>query len=48
MVPTGAGEGTWGEGVRWYTVVVALTRLSVKEIRRRHLLELAMAAGVRE
>ena len=47
-MPTGAGDGSWGDGVRWRTADGAMTRLSVKEVSRRCLLELAMAAGVME
>ena len=47
-MPTGAGDGSWGDGVRWRTADGALTRLSVNEISRRRLLELAMGAGVME
>ena len=34
--------------MRWRTAEGALTRPSVNEVSRRHLLELAMAAEVRE
>ena len=34
--------------MRWRTVDGAMTRLSVNEVSRRRLLELAMAAGVME
>ena len=34
--------------MRWRTADGAMTRLSVIEVSRRHLLELAMAAGVME
>ena len=47
-MPTGAGDGSWGDGVRWRTAEGAMTRLSVNEISRRRLLELALAAGVME
>ena len=47
-MPTGAGDGSWGEGVRWRTADGAMTRLSVNEVSRMPLLELAMAAGVME
>ena len=47
-MPTGAGDGSWGEGVRWRTADGAMTRLSVNELSRMRLLELAMAAGVKE
>ena len=47
-MPTGAGDGSWGEGVRWRTADGAMTRLSVNEVSRMRLLELAMAAGVIE
>ena len=47
-MPTGAGDGSWGEGVRWRTADGAMTRLSVNEVSRRRLLELAMAAWVME
>ena len=46
--PTGAGDGSWGDGVRWRTADGALTRLSVNEVSRRRPMELAMAAGVME
>ena len=36
------------DGVRWRTADGAMTRLSVNEVSRRRLLELAMAAGVME
>ena len=45
-VPTGAGEGSSGVGVRLSTADGAITRLSVNKVSRRRLLELAMAAGV--
>ena len=45
-MPTGAGDGSWGDGVRWRTADGAMTRLSVNEVSRMRLLELAMAAGV--
>ena len=35
-------------GVRWRTADGAMTKLSVNDVRRRRLLELAMAAGVME
>ena len=49
--PTGAGDGSWGdgvrcEGVRWCTAGGAMTQVGVNEVSRRRLLELAMAAGV--
>ena len=47
-MPTGAGDGSWGDGVRWRTADGAMTRLSVNDVSRRRLLELAMAAGVWE
>ena len=47
-MPTGAGDGSWGEGVRWRTANGAMTRLSVNEVSKRRLLELAMTAGVKE
>ena len=37
-----------GEGVHWRAAVGALTCPSVNEVSKRRLLELAMAAGVRE
>ena len=37
-----------GHEVRWRTPDGAMTRLSVNEVSRRRLLELAMAAGVME
>ena len=45
---TGAGDGIWGVGVRSRTADGAMTRLSVNEVSRRRLLELAMAAGLWE
>ena len=47
-MPTGAGDGSWGDGVRWCTADGAMTGLSVNGISRRRLLELAMACGVME
>ena len=47
-MPTGAGDGSWGEGVRWRTADGAITRLSVNKVSRRRPMELAMAAGVME
>ena len=35
-------------GVRWRTADGAMTKLSVNEVKRRRLLELALAAGVME
>ena len=34
--------------MRWRTAAGGMTRLLVNEVRRRHLMELAMAAGVME
>ena len=48
MVPTGAGKGSSGVGVRWCTAGGAVTQVSVKEVSRRRLLELAMASRVWE
>ena len=45
---TGAGDGSWGDGVRWRTADGAMSRLSVNEVVRRRLLKLAMAAGMME
>ena len=47
-MPTGAGDGSWGEGVRCRAAVGALTCPSVIEVSKRHLLEPALAAGLRE
>ena len=47
-MPTGAGDGSWVEGVRCRAAVGALTCLSVIEVSKRRLLELAFVAGVRE
>ena len=47
-MPTGAGDGSWGDGVRWRTADGAMTKLSVNEVSRRRLLELALAAGLME
>ena len=47
-MPTGAGDGSWGVGVRWRTADGAMARLGVNEVSRRRQLELAMAAGVWE
>ena len=41
-------RGSWGDGVCWRTADGAMTRLSVNEVSRRRLLELATAAGVME
>ena len=46
-MPTGAGDGSWGEGVRWRTADGAMTRLSVNKVSKRRLMELAIAAGSR-
>ena len=35
-------------GVLWHTADIAVTRPSVNEVKRRYLLELAMATGGRE
>ena len=43
--PTGAGDGSWGDGERWRTADGAMTRLRDNYVSRRRLLELAMAAG---
>ena len=45
-MPTGAGSGTSYKGVLWHTADIALTRSNVNEVKKRCLLELAMAAGV--
>ena len=47
-MPTGAGDGSWRDGVRWRTADGAMTRLSANDVSRRRLLELAMATGVWE
>ena len=47
-MPTGAGDGSWGDGVRWRTADGAMRKLSVNEVSRRRLLELALAAGLME
>ena len=47
-MPTGAGDGSWGDGVRGRSADGAMTGLSVNKVSRRRLLELAMAAGVME
>ena len=47
-MPTGAGDDSWREGVLWRTAVGVQTRRSVNSVSRRRLLELAMAAGLRE
>ena len=44
-MPTVAGDGSSYKGVLWHTADLALTRPSVNEVKRRCLLELAMAAG---
>ena len=44
----GAGDGSRNVGMGWGTAGGAMTQLSVKEINRRRLLKLAMAAGVME
>ena len=44
MAPTGAGDGSWGEGVCWRTEYGALTRRNVKKVNWKRLLEQAMAA----
>ena len=48
MAPTGAGDGSWGEGVSWRTAVGVLKRPGVNEVSSRYLLELAKAAGIKE
>ena len=45
---TGAGDGSWRVRMRWCMADGVLTRLSVNEVSRGRLLELAMAAGVME
>ena len=46
--PTRCGDGSWRVGMRWRAADGAMTQLSVREISRRRLLELAMTAGVME
>ena len=47
-MPTGADDGSSYKGVLWHTADIAVTRPSVNEVKRRCLLELAMATGGRE
>ena len=47
-MPTGAGDGSWGEGERWRTADGVLTRLRDNEVSKRNLQELAMAPHIRE
>ena len=47
-MPTGAGDGSWCERVRCRATIRALTYPSINEVSKRRLLELAMAAGLRE
>ena len=47
-MPTGAGDCSWGEGMRCRAAVGALTCPSVIEFSKRRLLEQALAAGLRE
>ena len=47
-MPTGTGDGSCCEGVGWSTADIALTRPIVNEFYKRRLLELAMAAALRD
>ena len=47
-VPTGAGDGSWGEGERWRTADGVLISPSVNEVSKRPLLELPIKTRVRD
>ena len=47
-MPTGTDDDSCCERVRWSTADIAFTRPIVNEVYKRRLLELAMAAALRD